>query len=271
LTDIRQLTTENTIRGFTVDRSFQKSILLSALTHALLIFLLFELYKTFLVVRTPLLMEMTLIGRMSQGAGLGAQAAQPGEAPSQLPSANLTAPSVANPEQEAPHPALPLSEKPEVSLRKRLTEPKKTGRVPSRAYLEKLRKEAPIGLVPRKNVTNQIKTTGGLGHTGVAGTPEGNPDIEGELAGRALKRQVNPAYPDWARKEGIEAIVRFRLSVLPNGLLKESDLQLEQTSGYRELDRIVYEALIQWEFNPLPSDLPQVDQTGIITFSFNLK
>jgi len=254
-----------------MDRSFQRSVLLSAFTHALLIFLLFEFYKTFLVVRTPLLMEMTLIGRMSQGAGLGAQAVQPGEAPQQMPSANLTAPTVANPQVEAPHPPQPISEKPEVALHKRLNEQKNTGRTPSRAFLERLRKEAPIGLVPRKNITTQIKTTGGLGHTGVAGTPEGNPDIEGELAGRALKRQVNPEYPDWARKEGIEAIVKFRLSVLPNGLLKESDLQLEQTSGYRELDHIVYEALIQWEFNPLPSDLPQVDQTGIITFSFNLK
>jgi TonB family protein len=106
---------------------------------------------------------------------------------------------------------------------------------------------------------------------GVAGSPEGNPEIEGELAARAIKVQVNPVYPDWAKKQGIEAVVKFRLTVLPNGFLKEDDLQLEQTSGYRELDRDVYDALIQWEFEPLDPSVPQVNQGGVITFSFSFK
>ncbi len=103
-----------------------------------------------------------------------------------------------------------------------------------------------------------------------AGTPDGSANIEGELAARNIKRQVNPLYPDWAKKQGVEAIVKFRLTVLPNGLLKD-DLQLDQTSGYRDLDRVVYDALIQWEFDPLSPELPQVEQSGVITFSFSLK
>jgi protein TonB len=90
------------------------------------------------------------------------------------------------------------------------------------------------------------------------------------LAARSIKRQVVPEYPGWAKKQGVEAVVRFRLTVLPNGLLKEDDLQLEQTSGYRELDRAVYDALIQWEFEPLRPEIPQVEQSGIITFAFSL-
>jgi TonB family protein len=105
----------------------------------------------------------------------------------------------------------------------------------------------------------------------VAGTPNGSANIEGELAARTIKRQVNPIYPEWAKKQGIEATIRFRLTVLPNGLLREDDLQVDQTSGYRELDRVVYDALIQWEFEPLPAEIPQGDQSGVVTFSFSLK
>ena len=105
----------------------------------------------------------------------------------------------------------------------------------------------------------------------MAGAPDGNAHIEGELAARAIRKQVNPLYPDWAKKQGIEATVKFRLTVFPNGLLKEDELQLDQTSGYRELDRVVYEALVQWEFEPLNPDVAQVEQSGVISFTFSLK
>ncbi|MGH7739390.1 MAG: energy transducer TonB, partial [bacterium] len=133
-----------------------------------------------------------------------------------------------------------------------------------------LDKSAPIGLAIHKDTTDQIKTTAGLGHLGVAGSPDGNAQIEGELAARSVKTKVYPQYPRWALEQGVEGSVRFQLTVLPNGLLKD-DLELEQTSGYPELDREVYEALIQWVFSPLAPSAPQVDQSGVITFSFNLK
>jgi hypothetical protein len=34
---------------------------------------------------------------------------------------------------------------------------------------------------------------------------------------------------------------------------------------------VVYDALIQWQFEPLAPEIPQVEQSGVITFSFSLK
>ena len=253
-----------------MDRQFQKSVLYSTLFHGLLLLILLLVYQSFLVVHTPLMMDLTLIGEMSQGNGLGSPEAKSGEAPSTLPRA-ATNGEFGSTSQTQANPPIPNSERPEVALQKPLKSKNHSGNSPSEQYLENLSNEAPIGMENKKDVNTDIKTTAGLGHVGVAGSPEGSPVIEGELAARAIKRQVNPDYPDWAKKQGIEATVKFRLTVLPNGLLKEDDLQLDQTSGYRELDRLVYDALIQWEFQPLDPSVAQVDQAGVITFSFNLK
>ena len=253
-----------------MDQDFRKSIIYSTLFHGLLLLILFIIYHSFLVVRTPLLMELTLIGQMSQGQGLGSPASHSGEVPVQLPMAETNG-EFSTPRTELANPPLTTSEKPDVSVKKPLKPKVHSGAASSEAYLESLHHSAPIGLELKKDAPDKIKTTAGLGHIGVAGTPNGNANIEGELAARTIKRQVNPEYPDWARKQGIEAVIRLHLTVLPNGLLRENDLQLEQTSGYRELDRVVYDALVQWEFEPLPPEVPPVDQSGVITFTFSLK
>ena len=253
-----------------MDKQFQKSILYSTLFHRLLFLLLFFVYQSFRVVHTPLMMDLTLIGDMSKGFGLGAPEAKSGETPNQLPLAATNGES-RNTSQTLPNLPVPNVQRPEVAMKRPLKPNPHSGKASPEQYLQSLNHEAPIGLENKKDVTSDIKTTAGLGHMGVAGSPEGNPTIEGELAARAIKRQVNPIYPDWAKKQGIEATVKFRLTVLPNGLLKEDDLELEQTSGYRELDRVVYDALIQWEFQPLDPNITQVNQSGEITFAFSLK
>lgn len=253
-----------------MDKPFFRSLSYSTLVHALVLFLLFWAYQSFLVVHTPLMMDLTLIGQMSQGNGLGALSNQAGSQPQPLPKA-ATSGDFGSISQTQAQPVPPLAAKPEVSVHRPKKPVHATGKASKEAYLEHLSKEAPIGLENKNDVTADIKTTAGLGHTGVAGAPEGSPNIEGELAARAIKNRVDPAYPDWARKQGIEATVKFRMVVLPNGLLREDELQLEQTSGYRDLDRVVYEALIRWEFEPLSPTVPQVDQSGVITFSFSLK
>ncbi len=252
-----------------MDNSFHRSIFYSGLFHVLLLLMIFLVFRHFLLVRTPLLMELTLIGEMSKGEGLGSSAAHPGVEVGQAPQAETNG-EFSTPKQETANPPVTSLPKPEVSLRKPLKSRKNPGTSSSEAYLRSLRRTAPIGLSPKKDDLSEIKTTVGLGHTGEAGTPDGSPQIEGELAARAIKKQVKPDYPDWAKKQGIEAVIKFRLTVLPNGLLKLDELQPEQTSGYRELDRVVYDALIQWEFEPLAAQIPQVNQTGVITFSFSL-
>ncbi len=253
-----------------MDKQFQKSILYSTGFHALLLLILFLVYQSFLVVHTPLMMDLTLIGQMSQGAGLGSPAAQTGQVPNQLPMASTNG-DFGSTHTTPANPPIDQAPRPEVAVKKPLKPQKHAGNAPNEAYLENLTQEAPIGLENKKDIAADIKTTTGLGRSGVAGTSDGSPTIEGELAARAIKHQVNPIYPDWAKKQGVEATVKFKLTVLPNGLLKEEDLQLDQTSGYRELDRVVYDALIQWEFEPLAANITQVDQSGVISFSFSLK
>ncbi len=252
-----------------MDRRFSQALLYSAIMHIILLFLFVWIYESFLVTRSPLLMELTLIGEMSQGTGMGAPAAQPGQTAGALPTAK-TEGDFSTPQQAQADPSVASNAKPEVSIHHPLKTKKHSSVKTEEQYLESLRKSAPIGLNPKKEVEADIKTTSGLGSMGVAGTPNGNANIEGELAARNIKHQVNPAYPDWAKKDGVEATIRFRVTVLPSGLLKD-DLELVQTSGYRELDRVVYDALIQWEFDPLAPEIPQADQSGIITFSFSLK
>jgi TonB family protein len=252
-----------------MDRRFSQAILYSTIMHILLLMLFIWIYESFLVTRTPLLMQLTLIGQMSQGEGLGAPSAQPGQTAGALPTAK-TEGDFSTPQQAQANPAVSNSAKPEVAIHHPLKPRPHSSAKTAEQYLESLRKSAPIGLNPKKEVDSTIETTAGLAQAGVAGTPNGNANIEGELAARNIKHQVNPAYPDWAKKQGVEATIRFRITVLPSGLLKD-DLELVQTSGYRELDRVVYDALIQWEFEPLASQVPQVEQTGVITFSFSLK
>jgi len=251
------------------DSSFSKSLLVSIFFHIGLIFILIFFYNSFFVTRTPLMMDLTLIGEMSKGSGLGSSASNSGEVPNQLPQAQTNG-NFSNPQKQPANPSIQNNEKPEVTVHRPLKPQAHSGNASSEAYLQSLDKTSPIGLSINKDVTDQIETTAGLGHMGVAGSPDGNANIEGELASRIVKKKFFPQYPDWAKKQGVEGTVKFNLTVLPNGLLKD-DLQLEQTSGYSELDRVVYEALIQWEFEPLPPELPQTDQSGIITFSFNLK
>lgn len=252
-----------------MEDSFKKSLLYSTLTHIFILLLLFLIYRNFLVVRTPLLMELTLIGQMSKGSGLGSPAPHSGEVQQQLPVAQTDG-EFSTPRSEMAKPSVPDSRKPELSVKKPFKPRKNPGVASSEAYLESLRKSAPIGFNPRKDIKDEIKTTTGLGHVGETGTPDGSPAIEGELAARNIRRRVEPKYPDWAEKQGIEATIRFRLTVLPNGLLRQDEIEVEQTSGYRELDRIAYEALIQWEFDPLPQEVVQRDQSGVIPFIFTL-
>jgi len=246
--------------------SFQRSVLYSVLLHGLLLLALWFVYGRFLVVRTPLLMELTLIGRMSEGEGLGSITAHPGQKSGQAPQAS-TAGEFDTPRREAIKPPTTSSKVADVAMKKPIPR-KDPGAETSEAHLRSLRKTAPIGLSGKDDPT-AIKTSPGSGTQGMAGTPEGDPNIQGELAARNILRQVKPDYPKWARQQGIEAVIKYRLTVLPNGLLKIDELQLDQTSGYRELDQEVYKALLQWEFEPLAAQVPQIDQSGVITFAFS--
>lgn len=93
--------------------------------------------------------------------------------------------------------------------------------------------------------------------------------IAGPISGRQIINKVLPQYPEWALRKGLSGTVVLRLWVLPEGMVK-TNVQVEQSSGYPELDQIVISALTRWQFAPLAKDVLQETQWGIITFRFTL-
>lgn len=93
--------------------------------------------------------------------------------------------------------------------------------------------------------------------------------ISGEISRRKRLRCGLPQYPDWAIKQGASGTVVVKLSVAPDGTVREN-LTIESTSGYPALDELVANALKGWQFGPLDPGVPQDDQWGEITVRFVL-
>lgn len=86
--------------------------------------------------------------------------------------------------------------------------------------------------------------------------------LEGEIIHRSVLNKVIPSYPEGLQRS---SNVKLRFDVLPNGsvrnivVIQKAEQVLEQTS---------IEAIRQWKFNPIQSDIVQ---TGFITFRYELK
>lgn len=91
--------------------------------------------------------------------------------------------------------------------------------------------------------------------------------ITGPLSSRKIIKSVLPEYPSWAKSKNIEADVAVRFYVSAEGNVLKN-LVIERTSGYRELDRLVLEALKNWKFSSMDQNME--DQWGTITFRFRL-
>lgn len=91
--------------------------------------------------------------------------------------------------------------------------------------------------------------------------------LVGPVADRGLISSDKPVYPEWAKREGIEATVTLYFFVLPNGRVKENIL-VEKTSGFGDFDDSAVKALRSWRFEALRG-APR-DQWGRITFHFRL-
>lgn len=91
----------------------------------------------------------------------------------------------------------------------------------------------------------------------------------GPVADRPLASYRMPAYPEWAKRDAIEASVTLYFVVLPDGRLKDG-IVVKKTSGYAEFDRNAEEALREWRFEALPRGIDR-EQWGTITFNFRLR
>jgi len=91
--------------------------------------------------------------------------------------------------------------------------------------------------------------------------------LAGPIASRNILNKVLPKYPAWCLRQGISGVVKIKIWVEPSGMVREGTL-IEISSGYPDLDQTVIKALKGWRFAPLPSNVVQETQWGIITFRF---
>ncbi len=92
--------------------------------------------------------------------------------------------------------------------------------------------------------------------------------LSGQVADRRLAAYSLPTYPNWAKREGVEASVSLQFRVLPDGRIKDNIL-VDRTSGYPDFDRNATDALLTWRFEPL-SGTGGLEQWGAITFNYRL-
>jgi len=93
--------------------------------------------------------------------------------------------------------------------------------------------------------------------------------LTGQIENRPIRRKFVPAYPRWAQEQGIEAQVAIYFVVRPDGTVKEN-AYVSRGSGYPELDQLALEAILKFEFEPLPSSERQEDQSGTAIFKYQL-
>jgi TonB family protein len=91
--------------------------------------------------------------------------------------------------------------------------------------------------------------------------------LAGPIAGRDITKKLLPKYPAWCLSKGISGVVKIRIEVNPGGNVREN-VRVEISSGYPDLDQAVVNAIKAWMFAPLPSNVVQEVQWGIITFRF---
>lgn len=119
-------------------------------------------------------------------------------------------------------------------------------------------KTSHIGSKVEKQVETKLKV-GTSGETMIS--------LAGPIAGRQIVNKVLPKYPTWCLNQGISGVVKIRVKVNPSGAVLEGML-VEVTSGYPDLDQAAIKALRSWKFVPLPSNVVQEIQWGVVTFKF---
>lgn len=112
-------------------------------------------------------------------------------------------------------------------------------------------------------------------HAGPAETTDSNArrtlagaTLVGPIANRSVLSHPTPAYPEWAKREGVEGTVTLYFVVLANGRVKEN-VVVQKTAGYADFDESARAAILAWRFKPLPAG-SSGEQWGTITFHFRL-
>lgn len=91
----------------------------------------------------------------------------------------------------------------------------------------------------------------------------------GPVADRPIVHFVTPAYPEWAKSEGVEAVVTLYFVVAADGRVRENVL-VQKTGGFEDFDENARSALRAWRFEPLGAGRTG-EQWGTITFRYHLR
>lgn len=92
--------------------------------------------------------------------------------------------------------------------------------------------------------------------------------LMGPIADRPIRHMIKPVYPDWAKREAIEASVTLYFLVAPDGNLREG-VVVQKTSGFQDFDENARRAIQAWRFQALGPG-QSGDQWGTVTFHFRL-
>jgi TonB family protein len=93
--------------------------------------------------------------------------------------------------------------------------------------------------------------------------------LAGPIADRAIRQYVTPVYPEWAKRDGVEAAVTLYFIVRADGSVKENIL-IQKTAGFGDFDESARAALAAWKFEPLGGGRTG-EQWGTVTFHFRLR
>ena len=92
--------------------------------------------------------------------------------------------------------------------------------------------------------------------------------LMGPIADRPIQHMTKPTYPDWAKREAVEASVTLYFLVAPDGNVREG-VVVQKTSGFQDFDESARRAILSWRFQALGAGQTG-DQWGTITFHFRL-
>lgn len=98
-----------------------------------------------------------------------------------------------------------------------------------------------------------------------AGEGEKKFTLSGELSKRRLVHFVKPEYPQGVSEN---TVVKLRISAKPDGGV--ATIEIVKTGGLK-FDQNAVQAIREWRFQPLPPNIEQVVQTGIVTIYFQVR
>lgn len=92
--------------------------------------------------------------------------------------------------------------------------------------------------------------------------------VEGQLALRKIiLRPDVPEYPEWATRGSVEADVKLRVTVNPQGIVER--VENVQSTGYPKMDLVASRYIKQWRFESRAFDTES--ETGIVSIKFRLR